>query len=141
MNAHSAAPRPSTAPIRVAAILGFLGVGLGAFGAHGLEGSFESMALDPIEAAERLDWWKTATFYHLVHAVALAATGAACLALGTSARLVTWCFSLGIAIFSGTLYAMALGGPRWLGAITPIGGVLLMVGWAGLLRIRFSSQE
>ena len=135
MNPLSTVPGPFTAPIRVAAILGFLGVGLGAFGAHGLKGHFEASTLDPVAIAELLDWWKTATFYHLVHAVALAAAGAASLALGCSARLSTWCFGLGSAIFSGTLYAMALGGPRWLGAVTPIGGVLLMVGWLGFLKL------
>lgn len=133
VSAPSAPIRASSrASVRVAALLGFLGVGLGAFGAHGLKGSFESSGLGPAVVIERLDWWKTATFYHLVHAVALASAGAASLALGSSARLVTWCFGLGITIFSGTLYAMALGGPRWLGAVTPIGGVLLMVGWIGL---------
>ncbi|QDV05104.1 hypothetical protein Poly30_05990 [Planctomycetes bacterium Poly30] len=139
MNPVSAESSPSIAPIRVAAILGFLGVGLGAFGAHGLEGYFESSSLDPAAIAERLDWWKTATFYHLVHAVALAAAGAVSLALQAPARLVTWSLAAGIAIFSGTLYAMALGGPRWLGAVTPIGGVLLMLGWVGLFRL--SSPE
>lgn len=135
MNPDPTATSPLTAPIRVAAVLGFLGVGLGAFGAHGLKGSLDTSTLDPAAIAERLDWWKTATLYHLVHAAALAAVGAAALALGGSARLTTWCFALGVTIFSGTLYAMALGGPRWLGAVTPIGGVLLMVGWFALLGL------
>ncbi|MEM1448262.1 MAG: DUF423 domain-containing protein [Planctomycetota bacterium] len=98
-------------------------MGLGAFGAHGLQGMLEAAE----DAAERTGWWETAAHYHLVHAVAIVAVGAALGADG--ARGATRCFALGIVVFSGTLYAMALGAPRWFGAITPIGGVLLMVGW------------
>lgn len=118
--------------MRAAAILGFLGVGLGAFGAHGLEGTFEANAVDTAVALERMDWWKTAAFYHLIHAVALAAGGVVCALTGRGTKAVTLCMVLGVTIFSGTLYAMALGAPRWFGAITPIGGVLLMAGWVAL---------
>lgn len=99
--------------------LGLAGVALGAFGAHALDGQL---------TAEARRWWETATLYALVHA-------AAALAVGWLGRpgLVTWggwAFVLGAAVFAGTLYAMALGVPRWFGAITPIGGVGLLVGWA-----------
>lgn len=102
-----------------AAILGFTGVALGAFGAHGLESRL---------TADGKDWWDTATFYLLIHAVAA-------LAAGFSGRIGLtaaggWAFLIGAAIFAGTLYAMALGAPRWFGAITPIGGVTLLIGWA-----------
>ncbi len=111
--------------LRLAAILGFLGVALGAFGAHGLK----SMV-----AAERLvearGWWQTAALYHLLHAVALLARASVAPQPGPS----EWCFAAGIIVFSGTLYAIALGGPRILGAVTPLGGLLLLVGWALLLR-------
>lgn len=109
------------APFRIAAALGALGVALGAFGAH---------ALKPTLAAfGTADIWQTAVFYHLVHAVALLALAAA----GGAGRLITWLWVPGVAIFSGTLYVLATTGIKWLGAITPIGGTLLIVGWIVLL--------
>ncbi len=115
-------PRPFSAPwTRAAGILGLLGVGLGAFGAHGLE---------KIATPEELAWWHTATLYHLLHLAPLLALDhlPRCAALKWSARA----FCGGILIFSGSLYAMGLGAPHWLGAVTPVGGVALMAGW-GLL--------
>jgi uncharacterized membrane protein YgdD (TMEM256/DUF423 family) len=97
----------------LAALSGALAVGAGAFGAHGASGA----------AAE---WLKTGAHYGLVHAVA------ALVALRFEARGPAWLFVAGGAIFAGTLYLMALGLPRWLGAITPIGGVLLIAGWLWL---------
>jgi len=109
---------------RLGAALGLLGVGLGAFGAHGLAGALEG--LDAAAAQERLCWWETAAHYHLLHAVSICAIAAA---LGPRGRGAVLAQALGVVVFSGTLYAMGLGGPRWLGAITPIGGVALMIGW------------
>lgn len=106
---------------RVAALLGFLGVALGAFGAHALK-----ERLTP----EGAEWWKTATLYHLVHAATALATGGE----GGRASAATWCFAAGVALFSGSLYAMALTDVRWLGAVTPVGGVALLAGWLLLLR-------
>lgn len=100
----------------IAGVLGALAVSLGAFGAHGLK---ERLALVP----EAAGWWQTATSYLLVHAVAIGA-----LRTGWAG----WCWAGGAAIFSGTLYALALGAPRWLGAVTPVGGGLLLVGWLAL---------
>ena len=113
-------------PLLVAALMGLLAVGFGAFGAHGLESSLEG---DP-EAAEKLEWWRTAAHYHLVHAAVLAAMGLS----RRGGAVALWSFVLGIGVFSGTLYAMALGAPTKLGMITPIGGLALMVGW-GLLAL------
>jgi uncharacterized membrane protein YgdD (TMEM256/DUF423 family) len=117
--------------------LGLLGVACGAFGAHGLRARFADLA----DGAERLGWWQTAAQYHLVHALAVAA--AAYLASRGPASLAAWvggCFALGVLLFSGSLYAMALGGPRSLGAVTPLGGLLFLAGWAllaiGALRLR-----
>jgi uncharacterized membrane protein YgdD (TMEM256/DUF423 family) len=76
-----------------------------------------------------LAWWHTGAQYHLIHAVAAVLAGLVCTLGGPWARRSGICFVSGTAIFSGTLYAMALGAPRWFGAITPIGGVLLIVGW------------
>ena len=108
---------------RLAAVLGFLGVALGAFGAHSLP---KMTSVEPVERA--IDWWRTGALYHLVHAVAVLALGDR--RVGPPA----WCFTAGIAVFSGTLYAMALGAPRWFGAVTPLGGLLLLAGWLLLLR-------
>ena len=106
------------------ALFGLVGVAAGALGAHGLK-----ERLDPAA----LEWWRTAAQYAQLHAVVLVA-----LALGTRGhrpaivRVAAIAFSLGIAIFSGTLVAMALGGPRMLGAVTPLGGLGLLVGWAAV---------
>ena len=87
-----------------------LAIGAGAFGAHGVT--------DP-KAAE---WLRTGGLYQLIHAVAaIAITG---VARGAAALLL-----LGAAVFALSLYVMALGGPKWLGAVTPIGGVLMIAGW------------
>ena len=105
---------------RIAGAMGALGVALGAFGAHGLE----RITTDP----HQLEVWHTAAQYHLVHGVAL---------LGVAAhprqpRLAGGLFLVGIAVFSGSLYAMGLTGHRWLGAITPIGGLAFIAGWLAL---------
>jgi uncharacterized membrane protein YgdD (TMEM256/DUF423 family) len=98
-------------PSKLAALLGFLGVALGAFGAHALKGRVDE------------ELWRTAVFYQLVHAAAM-------LAAPSAAKL----WAPGVLVFSGTLYALALGAPRWLGAVTPVGGLLLLGGWLKLLR-------
>ncbi len=100
----------------IAGCLGATAVALGAFGAHGLK---ERFALLP----EAAGWWQTATFYLLTHALAVGA-----LRGGAAGRLWT----AGAVVFSGTLYALALGAPRWLGAVTPLGGSLLIAGWVML---------
>ena len=94
----------------LAALSGALAVAAGAFGAHGVEG----------QAAE---WLRTGGQYQLVHAVA------ALVATRMGARVPAWLFVGGAGVFAGTLYLMALGLPRWLGAVTPLGGAALIVGW------------
>ena len=105
-------------PIRIAALFGASGVVLGAFGAHGLKAV--------LAANQTLEVWHTASLYHLLHAVVLlwAATR------GLAFRL----FACGILVFSGSLYLLAVTGVKWLGAITPLGGLLLIAGWLALLR-------
>ena len=106
--------------LRISAVFGFLAVALGAFGAHGLK--------TVLEANAQMANWNTAAHYHLVHAVALVA-----LALHGSRRVWTWrLWFAGTLVFSGTLYVLALTNLKWLGAITPIGGVLLLAGWLAL---------
>lgn len=112
-----------------AGILGLSGVALGAFGAHGLKGRLAAHGMT--------DAWTTAVQYHLIHAVALLALTAIS-STGTSAyskksSMCAWAWIIGVNLFSGSLYLMALGGPRWLGPITPLGGLALLVGWGCLL--------
>jgi uncharacterized membrane protein YgdD (TMEM256/DUF423 family) len=108
--------------IRVAGALGFLGVALGAFGAHGLR---ERLAPGMLEV------YKTGVLYHLVHAVALLAVALGAEKLARP-RAVGALWIAGVVIFSGSLYALAITGVGVLGAITPIGGLLLMAGWVTL---------
>jgi uncharacterized membrane protein YgdD (TMEM256/DUF423 family) len=109
-------------------ISGFLAVALGAFGAHGLQ----ARLADAADAAKRLSWWQTAAHYHLLHALALAVV-AFVIAHGPQARYAGVAFAVGTLLFSGSLYVMALGGPRWLGAVTPFGGAAFLVGWGFLV--------
>jgi uncharacterized membrane protein YgdD (TMEM256/DUF423 family) len=109
------------------AVLGASGVGLGAFGAHALKG-----VLDAPHAA----LWQTASQYHLLQAVALLGAVALRAALGPhhagAWHLALGGLALGTVLFSGSLYALALGAPKVLGAVTPLGGLLLIAGWLAL---------
>jgi len=113
---------PSNWILAAAGVLGFLGVALGAFGAHALKPT--------LEAHGSLEAWRTAVLYQLVHAVALLALAVGRGALGGSAGAAAGCWIAGIALFSGSLYWLALGGPRILGPVTPLGGLCLLAGWA-----------
>ena len=113
----------------IAAVQGFLAVGFGAFGAHGLQ----SYLADAADGAQRLAWWETAAHYHLTHALALGlAAWTASRFPGAASTVAGVALILGMVVFSGSLYVMTLTGIRWLGAITPIGGLSLMVGWAAI---------
>ena len=115
--------------LMVAGATGFLGVALGAFGAHALKGV--------LEVHHSRDLWNTAVLYHLVHAPVLLWLG--------RASVVAWspflCVTLGILLFSGSLYALALTGVSIIGAITPVGGLLLMSGWLLIARSAFCSES
>jgi uncharacterized membrane protein YgdD (TMEM256/DUF423 family) len=104
--------------ITIGCLLGAVAVMCGAFGAHGLREKI---------SPEALEVWKTAVLYNALHAIALVLYGV----FDREGRrgAVGWCFVCGITIFSGSLYALALGAPKIVGAITPIGGVLMIVGW------------
>jgi len=109
---------------RVAVLVGLAGASavlLGAFGAHALRGVLD---------ARGSELWHTAVDYHVWHALALAV--AAGLGQGRSRRLAMFAFAAGIVLFSGSLYALALGAPRWVGIITPFGGLAFVVGWLAL---------
>jgi uncharacterized membrane protein YgdD (TMEM256/DUF423 family) len=109
-----------------AALAGATGVGLGAFGAHALR-----ERLDP--AAQAV--WQTAVLYHLVHACALLALVLFARATGRSVGLPAALFTAGIVLFSGSLYLLALTSWRWLGPITPLGGLSFIAGWLALLTV------
>ena len=117
--------------IGLGAALGFLGVAAGAFGAHGLRDRL---------SAESLAHWETGARYALIHALAAVVAGALVERLGRFAGAAGWCFVAGAVVFSGTLFAIALGGPRRLGAVTPVGGLLLLAGWAALAIAAWRSR-
>jgi uncharacterized membrane protein YgdD (TMEM256/DUF423 family) len=115
--------------VRITAGLGFLAVVLGAFGAHGLKDLLDRNATAAI--------WEKAVFYHFIHTVVM-------LLLSLRQPLVrgAWVsFLVGILIFSGSLYLLAVTGIKWLGAITPLGGVSLLVGWAWLAVAGFRDSR
>lgn len=114
--------------LRITAAFGAAGVALGAFGAHGLE--------ELLTRTGRVDTWETATFYLLVHVVVMLV-----LATWKVWRPGAWlCFAGGVTIFAGSLYLLCLTQIGVLGAITPIGGVLLIAGWV-VLAIGSASQN
>ena len=116
----------STLLFRVAAAFCLLAVALGAFGAHALKATLEENGTREI--------WNTAVLYHLTHAIALVV-----LALHpTSLRLASGLLTAGIVIFSGSLYILAITNMKWLGAITPVGGLCFLAGWLWLI---FSPPE
>ncbi len=118
--------------LAMGATLGFTAVVAGTFGAHGLEGRI---------AEDLLATYETGARYHAYHALAVLACAAFIERLGKPGGAAVWCFTIGTIIFAGTLYALALTGHRWLGALTPIGGVFLLVGWVLLLVGAMRSTE
>jgi uncharacterized membrane protein YgdD (TMEM256/DUF423 family) len=115
--------------LTLAGINGFLGVALGAFGAHGLRNSLVNVS----DGARRLEVWETAAHYQLLHALALGLV--AYLGTRTEGPIATvagYLFQAGIVIFSGSLYALSLTGVRVLGAITPLGGLCFLAGWVAV---------
>jgi uncharacterized membrane protein YgdD (TMEM256/DUF423 family) len=122
--------------MRVGAIWGFLAVAIGAFGAHGLKDRFKSLGdqFGPLVTERPEGIFQTATHYHAYCALAILAVGllAATGRGGTALPVAGWSLLLGSVIFSGSLYVLAATGIRWLGAITPIGGLFMLVGWVAL---------
>jgi len=111
------------------ALLGFTGVALGAFGAHAVKGAVAGFE----DAAQRLAWWETASRYHLIHALAVGFV--AVLSAHVTSKfpnIAAGLFGLGITLFSGSLYVMAVTGEKGLAILTPIGGVAFLAGWVAL---------
>ena len=111
--------------ITLASLSGMLAVAFGAFGAHALKSRLDDYAMGVFE---------TAVQYHFYHSLALLAVGVMALSVPQTAMLKSsgWLFLVGILIFSGSLYLLSLSGVRWLGAITPLGGLAFIGGWACL---------
>ncbi len=117
--------------IGIAAVNMAIAVALGAFGAHGLEGHV---------SLQQLEWWHTATLYLFIHALGLSFVGLL-IRLKYITQTTAWLLQIGIIIFAGSLYAMTLGAPRWFGAITPVGGVLMIAGWLWLATSAFRLKD
>jgi len=118
--------------ISVAALAGMFAVMLGAFGAHALKNTLDDYAMGVFE---------TAVQYHFYHTFALMAVGILAMSQPGSVLLKTsgWLFMLGLVLFSGSLYALSFSGVRWLGAITPIGGLAFIAGWGCLAAASWKS--
>ena len=106
----------------IGALAAFIGVALGAFGAHGLRGRLSPESLNVFETGVRYQMYHA--FGIFIVAIALTRFG------GSMVRTAGWLFTLGIVVFSGSLYALELTGVRTFGAITPIGGLAFLAGWA-----------
>ena len=124
-------------PLLAAGLFGLTGVALGAMGAHALAANLAERGMGHA--------WESAARYQLYHAVALlgAAAWVRATAGGAASRML-WaarCWSAGILLFSGSLYGLAAGGPRWLGPVTPIGGVALMAGWVFVLAAALAKED
>jgi uncharacterized membrane protein YgdD (TMEM256/DUF423 family) len=123
---------PARVFLLLGSVYGLLGVAFGAFGAHALRAQ-----LTP----ELLAVYHTGVEYQFYHALALLAVGLLALQRGvTPLPLAGWCFALGVPLFSGSLYLLALTGTRWLGAVTPFGGLLFLVGWGALIAAVLRSK-
>ena len=127
-------------PIRtlklIIGLLGLTGVALGAFGAHALKAQ--------LMASGHAETWGTAVLYHLIHTVAILAVA---MGFGDPAQAVksrflavaAICWVAGIILFSGSLYVLSVGGPHWLGPVTPVGGLALLIGWGCVAANALSS--
>ncbi len=108
------------------AVMAFLGVAIGAFGAHGLK---------PLLSEQMLAVFETGVRYHLIHALGMLSAGLSLLYVPLRQfKWAGWAFILGIVLFSGSLYVMSISGARGLGMLTPFGGLCFLVGWGLLAR-------
>jgi uncharacterized membrane protein YgdD (TMEM256/DUF423 family) len=112
-------------------ILAFSAVLLGAFGAHALK--------ETLSAYDSIQTWETAVRYQMWHAIALILLSMISLSNPTP-KMTGPCFLFGTLLFSGSLYGLALDGPKWLGPLTPLGGLALMIGWLLLAYSCFKSK-
>lgn len=124
----------ATRILQLAGLSGALAVGLGAFGAHGLEALLIQNG--------RLETFQTAVNYHFYHTLALFGIGILALLKPNwkGISFTAWCLVIGIVIFSGSLYVLSLSGITWLGAITPLGGLAFILGWSSLAYFSFKNK-
>lgn len=124
-------------PLLAAGAFGATGVALGALGAHALDAFLASRGMTHA--------WDSAARYQLFHASALLGASAWLRAAsGAGAKRMVWaarCWSVGVLLFCGSLYGLAAGGPRWLGPVTPLGGIALIAGWAWALAAGCAREE
>ncbi len=120
--------------LTLAAVVGALGIMIGAFGAHSLPNLLKD--LPEADLLKRKEWLETGVTYHMYHAIALLALGMGGDRWNRSLSGPAIAWLVGILIFSGCLYAMSLTGIRVLGAVVPLGGVSFIVGWVLLLAVR-----
>ena len=119
-----------------AGILGATGVALGAFGAHALRESLLERGMT--------NAWETGVRYHMLHAVALLTLAVWQKVSVDADRLIGWTarlWTIGVILFAGSLYGLALGGPRWLGPITPLGGLAFIAGWICVIAAGLTKKE
>ena len=126
IEATAATRSPDWFCLLTGAILGAVGVSLGAFAAHGLKATL---------SAQELGWWQTGVQYQFWHAIALLV-----LAMVPGTRLSAGLMAAGTIIFSGSLYLMALSGARWFGSVTHIGGLLMIAGWVALCLVAIRTR-
>jgi len=130
--------------IAVGAILASIGVGLGAFGSHVLKDALTNLGYSGDDLVRRMAIWETAVRYQLLHSIAIVITGLALQHRDTRAwRFAPWAFLVGIILFSGTLKVLTFVVPQWnkLGAIVPIGGVSMIVGWLAIAICALTYRE
>ena len=113
--------------LKAGALSMFITIALGAFGAHALK-----IRLDPA----MMEIYKTAVFYQAIHALALVMLDSVALRYGVRVTLAGWLFVAGTVLFSGSLYALVLTGQKLWGAVTPLGGLCFLSGWAAILFLR-----
>jgi uncharacterized membrane protein YgdD (TMEM256/DUF423 family) len=133
-NPNDALDNSLTSFVTIGSALAFVGISLGAFGAHALKGSLSS---------ESIAIYQTGVQYHLFHALALVVLGGMRTHQDTF-RFVQWAgrlFCVGVAIFAGSLYLLAITGIKRLGAITPLGGLCFLGGWALLIYAHYRAQK
>jgi uncharacterized membrane protein YgdD (TMEM256/DUF423 family) len=116
---------------RISGLLGLIGVLLGAFGAHALKATLTARGMS--------DVWEKAVFYHLIHAVAVFAVAATLSGSRPWLARAAISWTVGVILFSGSLYAFALGSPHWLVYITPLGGLAFLLGWSFVVVDGFCS--
>ena len=131
----------------MAAIVGAIGVAIGAFGAHGLDtllakpGLHGDEGLSPELIAKRIDQFDVGVRYHLAHPVPLLALAGISVGSSRRRKVSAWLFASGVVLFSGSLYVLVLTNTPWLGAITPLGGLAWIGAWLSLLAIAFSGPQ